>query len=533
MAPNIHSRLSTDTRSISSLNEDIRRGEIKIPQFQRPFVWKEEQALDLLDSIASHYPIGSLLLWKTPSKLATERNIGDFLLPKTDDLTPTDYVLDGQQRLTVIYSCLGAAQENSGFAAAYDLEKEEFVKLPEKFAIHIFPLRWVFNTTKLLDFRTGLRAHAQSEQLNKQFDVIYGALTNYQIPVVTLKDLTVEEVCPIFERINSSGTRLSTYDLMVAATWSTSFDLNEEVAEIKDALSAKGFAEIDGDTILKCLAAVHKRSIKKEEVVGLRKLEKRDMEALVEKTKSALLKTVDLLSTEFKIYSWDFLPYEAIAIILCYIYSNGKALDADQIRRVRQWFWRSSFDERYRGASEHFISKDLEAIHKFVIEGGGKPDTFGPNPKSDIWESVIFRSNNSRSRAFVLALALRGPRNLTNGVAIDPADALSIYNQKQFHHIYPRAHLRQIGASGNHNSMANICILAASENRLISDNDPHAYLPKCVTDLSNQATAVFAANLLPDPASFPYATAPFEDFSAARAELVAAVVQRLCDGEAP
>src|SRR4051794_39915448 len=106
MAPNIHSRLSTDTRNVSSLNEDIRRGEIKIPQFQRPFVWKEEQALDLLDSIANHYPIGSLLLWKTQSKLAVERNIGDFLLPKTDDLTPTDYVLDGQQRLTVIYSCL-------------------------------------------------------------------------------------------------------------------------------------------------------------------------------------------------------------------------------------------------------------------------------------------------------------------------------------------------------------------------------------------------------------------------------------------
>jgi hypothetical protein len=37
-----------------------------------------------------------------PSKLATERNIGDFLLSKADDLTPSDYVLDGQKRLTAI-----------------------------------------------------------------------------------------------------------------------------------------------------------------------------------------------------------------------------------------------------------------------------------------------------------------------------------------------------------------------------------------------------------------------------------------------
>jgi hypothetical protein len=46
-----------------------------------------------------------------PSKLATERNIGDFLLSKADDLTPSDYVLDGQKRLTAIYSCPGATQE--------------------------------------------------------------------------------------------------------------------------------------------------------------------------------------------------------------------------------------------------------------------------------------------------------------------------------------------------------------------------------------------------------------------------------------
>jgi hypothetical protein len=257
------------------------------------------------------------------------------------------------------------------------------------------------------------------------------------------------------------------------------------------------------------------------------------MGALVEKTKMALLKTVDLLSTEFKVYSWDFLPYEAIAVVLCYIYSSASTLDTTQIRRVRQWFWRSSFDERYRGASEHFISKDLEAIHKFVNEGRGKPDDFGPKPNFAMWETVTFRSNNSRSRAFILALALHGPRNLTNGIAIDLADALSIYNQKQFHHIHPRAHMKRIGASGNHNSMANICILAASENRLVSDDDPQVYLPKCVTDLRDQASAVFASNVLPDPVHFPYATATYKDFSAARVSLIAATVEGLCEGNTP
>ena len=73
-----------------------------------------------------------MLLWRTVEKLKTERNIGNFTLPITDDHSPPDYVLDGQQRLTVIYSCLGAAEDGGGFAAGYDLDNEGFVVLPEK-----------------------------------------------------------------------------------------------------------------------------------------------------------------------------------------------------------------------------------------------------------------------------------------------------------------------------------------------------------------------------------------------------------------
>ena len=255
MRANISSRLSTETPLLKDLISDIKKGEIKIPQFQRKFVWKEQQAIKLLDSISNNYPTGSLLFWRTSTKLATERDIGDFRLPETDDLSPTNYVLDGQQRLTVIYSCLGAPDNEGGFSVGYDLIEEEFVKLSEKYEIHIFPLRWIYNTTKLLNFRTGLTSHPSSEELQIRLDSIIEVITNYRLPVVTLKDLSVEEVCPIFERINSSGTPLSTYDLMVAATWTQSFNLNDEVESIADSLKSKNFDDITGDTILKCLSA--------------------------------------------------------------------------------------------------------------------------------------------------------------------------------------------------------------------------------------------------------------------------------------
>jgi uncharacterized protein with ParB-like and HNH nuclease domain len=93
MAKGASSRIATDVQLISALIAGIEKGEIKVPKFQRAFVWKDDQALDLLDSIANNYPVGSLLLWRTHDKLLAERNIGEFSLPATDDMDPTDYVL--------------------------------------------------------------------------------------------------------------------------------------------------------------------------------------------------------------------------------------------------------------------------------------------------------------------------------------------------------------------------------------------------------------------------------------------------------
>lgn len=530
MSVNIASRLETGTPFLKDLIADINTGQIKVPQFQRKFVWKEEQALRLLDSIANNYPVGSLLLWRTKNSLAVERNIGAFKLPETDDMSPTDYVLDGQQRLTVIYSALGALVDQNGFDVVYDLNEQNFIEAPEGFNQIQFPLRIMYNTTKLLNFRSGLVSYPNAEQLQERLDGIIDVITNYRIPVVTLKELTVEEVCPIFERINSSGTRLSTYDLMVAATWTEDFDLNEQAQKIASSLKPKGFDDIDGNTVLKCLSAIKHKGIKKEQVLSLRNLSKDEMDKLVGNAKTALLKTVDLLTTEFRIYSWDFLPYEAIAIVLSYIYSKRKTLDLEDVRRVRRWFWLSAFSERYRGASESFVSQDLEAIDAYVIQGEDPKKSFGSLPTSSNFKKLGFRSNNSRSRALMIVLALKSPRNITNGALIDPEIALSNYNKKQFHHIYPKAYLKRIKAQGEHNSLANFCMLAASENNSVSDDNPNEYLPKLAVALGDEANKVFESNFLPSPDKFDYSNLKYEEFLELRTELLLEAIGQLSNG---
>lgn len=531
MRPNVQSRLDTGTAYVKDLITDIKKGEIKIPQFQRKFVWKEQQAIDLLDSIANNYPVGSLLLWKTSVKLAIERNIGDFKLPETDDLTPTDYVLDGQQRITVIYSCLGAPENEEGFAAAYDLANGAFIQKPSQHNPLIFPLRWMFDTTRMLDFRTGLKSYPEQQRYQDQLDDIITAFTSYRIPIVTLKDLTLEEVCPIFERINSSGTKLSMFDLMVAATWSHGqFDLNEEAARIASSLEAKGFERIERDTILKCVTAIKFGGIKKNQILSLRDIPKEEMEQLVKSTSEALLKAVDLLSTEFRIHSWAFLPYEALIIVLAHIFADGRTLSGERLVRLRQWFWRASFSERYRVGGEGFVTKDLEAIQKFVLDEQGDASFIGEPPTADQLTKSNFRISNSRARAFILALAIKKPRNLTNAAAIDTSVALSHFNRKQFHHLFPRGYLKRSSDPNEHNSIINVCMLAASENNAISDTDPHEYFPQCIKNLGENAEQVFLSNLLPHPDTLDYANASYERFLQERVKLVSGYVKSLCDG---
>ncbi|MEW6014397.1 MAG: DUF262 domain-containing protein, partial [Candidatus Zixiibacteriota bacterium] len=44
---------------------EISKGRVKIPLFQRDFVWTKAQTAGLIDSILKGYPIGTFILWKT------------------------------------------------------------------------------------------------------------------------------------------------------------------------------------------------------------------------------------------------------------------------------------------------------------------------------------------------------------------------------------------------------------------------------------------------------------------------------------
>lgn len=87
---------------LNTLFDQIDRGELGLPELQRSFVWGNKKVRDLFDSMYRGYPIGYFLFWvnETDGDYKTKQ-IGENI---KDAIVPRNLIIDGQQRLTAIYS---------------------------------------------------------------------------------------------------------------------------------------------------------------------------------------------------------------------------------------------------------------------------------------------------------------------------------------------------------------------------------------------------------------------------------------------
>src|SRR5207244_446613 len=139
----------------------VQDGIIRIPTFQRGFVWDSDTVAFFMDSIYKSYPFGTIQLWRTRQKLTTEKALGPFPIFQRDDQYTIDYVLDGQQRITSIFGVFQTditipANVENPFKIYFDLRADaniqdsQFLAVPDNEidnARH-FPLSCLFDTVK-------------------------------------------------------------------------------------------------------------------------------------------------------------------------------------------------------------------------------------------------------------------------------------------------------------------------------------------------------------------------------------------------
>src|SRR3989344_7673703 len=97
-------KIKVDELKLSEIVNEFSRGKIRIPRFQRNYVWDRPRVVKLLNSIYHEYPIGTFFFWEAPAEyIHLYRNIAELNIPDPDPNKSFNFILDEQQRITSLY----------------------------------------------------------------------------------------------------------------------------------------------------------------------------------------------------------------------------------------------------------------------------------------------------------------------------------------------------------------------------------------------------------------------------------------------
>ena len=501
---------------VESLARRVITADILLPKFQRDFVWERGQVIDLLDSIAKNFPIGSVLLWQSRQELRSENDIAglEIDLPRPD--YPVNYLLDGQQRLSVICGALfwGGDDPKSIWNLAFDLRSGEFFHLDsmDDTPPHIIRTNRLSDPSRFYKQVGAIDAMEIEDKdiLKSNADQLFNRFKDYLVAVVTLGDMSIEDVAPIFERINSTGTPLTIVDLMRAATWSTDFDLIDAIDGVKKSLSLKSFDGVDRKVILRNLSAAAGGGFSADSIDGLRNYDADKLSSAVGAIDSAYRLAVDFLSTEIGIPTDAIVPYANQLVVLSELFRLLPNPSAAQIQIIKQWFWKTSISGYFSGWNTGNMSSDHAAVTKFASEGTGEIDVSVSKVGADIWLSRQYRSNGAHAKTLGIVLAHLSPLDLLTGTKIDVSSSLAWQNAKEYHHFFPRDYLKLKGVkSRDANCLANIVMLTSSSNKTISNRAPSEYLQQVEDEVGDGLACILSSNLISAQA---YSLAKLDDY---------------------
>ncbi len=428
--------------------------------------------------------------------------------------------LDGQQRLVTLYGSLTRFLESSEFFPVYfDLREKKFkseggADWPDR-----LPMWTVLDVSALVGQVQALLKLPNGDALIEVAQDLAQRFQSYPVPILEIRQNDMDKIAPIFERINSTATRLTLFDFMVAALWTPKFNLKAKVNDIQESLEPKGFDGIVEETVVRAIATVALDTANRETMMtGLRARPRSTLAKEVTATGDALLRAVDFLSSDLYVVEDEILPYDRQLVLLAYIFHHRKHPNAAEIRILKRWFWRTSFSERYRRGGEGLFDEDLSAARE-ALKDPDVLDRFGDAPKAGSLITSMFRLAAAFTKGYVSLLASSHPKNLKTGQNIDVAKALSPYNRKQFHHIFPKAFLKKMLPDEKRvDSMVNMCMLEAEDNRAIGARAPSDYMGALRKEHGvAEFNRILESNLIPAGAWKFFATDDFDGFLKIRA----------------
>ncbi len=289
---------------LKNLIEDVEKGKIQLPDFQRGWVWDDDRIKGLLASVSKGFPMGAVMTLSAGSEIKfRSRPIEGVDSEKAGEANA--FLLDGQQRLTSLYQCL----RHPGPVDTQNIDKQRIsrfyyvdmrkaldpaadredaiISIPEnrqetrdfgrqiildlstkelEYQQHMIPAESLMDPE---DWMLGYSSYWQSSpdwnaiEFYKSFKAeVLTKFNDYQLPVITLeKDTPKEAICAVFEKVNTGGVTLSVFELVTAsfAADAENFSLRDDWTKRRRRLwrlygKAGVLQDIGGDSFLQTIS---------------------------------------------------------------------------------------------------------------------------------------------------------------------------------------------------------------------------------------------------------------------------------------
>jgi len=512
--------MAMSEENILKLMGEAIEGKLVVPNFQRRFIWKRQQVEELLESVLSGYFIGTLLFYDVSDG---DTPFAPMLFDGVEDITngvaikPSRIVLDGQQRLTSVFYALYAPQKslaNTNYPYKFYLELNE-ESLNGDFGGSIFSTRWdyyddinvqyeesVIPITELKDINSWFdwlagykKYHEENGDYDaNRFEMIQDLLNNFNKYTVTIVTLSSElddyDVVEIFERVNSTGTPLSVFELLTARFYNN-FNLRkmwEEVFEKFELINE--FAEDERDeqyprAILQTIALLRGRECKKRILFDLSPEGFiNDWESAAESIEKALERLKNTSEGGYGVINKSWIPYRTMIPPLATLINSIESEKVDmqkKFTKLHNWYWASIFTNRYQRATDTAAYEDIEAMKKWfsddesIIEQVNKCANFNGNElrSEDSKRSAVYQG-------IVGLIVLKGALDFFSGDTIE-------LHELDDHHIFPKNFLESISVKGREaNNILNRTLITATTNRKIQSESPSGYLVKMEKELGSK-----------------------------------------------
>ena len=517
--------MQTTSTSLGVLLRRIKDGSLTIPQFQRQFIWRESQVKLLVDSISRSYPIGSLLLLdKDPNLELASRSIqaeinseetpSDDLLQDLPEPEPStdvqSYILDGQQRTTSIGRVFLNAHPEKVYY--FDLKLMLEAHPSEEMTWIRIRNRGKTSPAERRDNGRLLRADVSLNQAKAELHVneyiedsgdfpnfdrsqrwqaagsikgVFETIRNYKVPIVSLDpEEGIESICRVFETINSTGTRLRTFDLAVARFFPNP-DLRRLWEDALDTHDVLRDFEVEGERILQVLALTRAQESKSYPDVSRKTLLNLNPDTINAGWASAASALGDAYAYARSLGArLGTLPNHnivaAIAAVKNVLRRQGRHSEWSDPDFVKRWYFSKVLRAGSSQASNYRVTQDFIDLLDYSLNDV-KPTVDDVRMNVDIVRRL--RPADARYKALQCIFAGTIREDLISGGMIEPSSRL------EDHHIFPR------NASKRHqipvrqlDGICNRIYVLADSNRSIGEAYPQSYLAEQVEKAERQGT---------------------------------------------